>query len=166
MATVFGTWTIRKRLLAGFVAVGGLVGLVGMLATQRVNRIGDALHEIVAVSREVDQQSRLRTGLLQQIEAEKNFLLAGDPKYMEIHRKLRHDNEALIQTSLAEATTAGDGDKMAKLQTLAGAYKDYLSTFDEVMEMANQQKTDAAINHSVTRSSPRAEAMLAISDEL
>ncbi len=166
MATVFGTWTIRKRLLAGFVAVGGLVGLVGLLATQRVNVIGGALREIVAVSREVDQQSRLRTGLLQQIEAEKNFLLAGDPKYVELHKKLRHDNDVLIQSSLAEATAAGDTAKAASLQTLADAYKDYLSSFDEVIEMANAQKTDAAIFHSVTRSSPRAERMLAVSDEL
>jgi methyl-accepting chemotaxis protein len=166
MATVFGTWTIRKRLLAGFVAVGGLVGLVGLLATQRVNVIGRALREIVAVSREVDQQGRLRTSLLQQIEAEKNFLLAGDPKYIELHQKLRHDNDELIQSSLAEANAAGDTAKAASLQTLADAYKDYLSSFDEVIEMANAQKTDAAIFHSVTRSSPRAERMLAVSDEL
>jgi methyl-accepting chemotaxis protein len=166
MTTAFGGWTIRKRLLAGFVAVGGLVGLVGMLATQRVNRIGTALREIVAVSREVDQQGRLRTGLLQQIEAEKNFLLAGDPKYIELHRKLRRDNDALIQTSLAAATAAGDTAKAASLQSLAEDYKDYLSSFEEVLEMANAQKTDAAIFHSVTRSSPKAERMLATSDEL
>jgi methyl-accepting chemotaxis protein len=166
MTTVFGTWTIRKRLLAGFVAVGGLVGLVGALATQRVNRIGTALREIVAVSREVDQQGRLRTGLLQQIEAEKNFLLAGEPKYIELHRKLRRDNDALIQATLAEARAQGDTAKAAGLETLAEAYKDYLSSFDEVLEMANAQKTDAAIFHSVTRSSPRAERMLAVSDEL
>jgi CHASE3 domain sensor protein len=133
MTTVFGTWTIRKRLLAGFVAVGGLVGLVGTLATQRVNRIGTALREIVAVSREVDQQGRLRTGLLQQIEAEKNFLLAGEPKYIELHRKLRRDNDVLIQATLAEARAQGDTAKAAGLETLAEAYKDYLSSFDEVL---------------------------------
>jgi methyl-accepting chemotaxis protein len=166
MATAFGTWTIRKRLLAGFVAVGGLVGLVGLLATQRVNRIGSALREIVAVSREVDLQGRLRTGLLQQIEAEKNFLLAGDPKYIDLHRKLRRENDGLMQSSLADATTAGDTAKVARIQTLAEAYRDYLASFEEVLEMANAQKTDAAIFHSVTRSSPRAERMLAVSDEL
>jgi methyl-accepting chemotaxis protein len=166
MATVFGNWTIRKRLLAGFVAVGGLVGLVGMLATQRVNRIGTTLRAIVAVSEEVDQQTRLRTGLLQQVEAEKNFLLAGDPKYIELHRKLRRENDALIQAGIAEATQQGDTAKLASFSTLTESYKDYESSFDEVIEMANAQKTDAAIFHSVTRSSPKAERMLAVSDEL
>jgi methyl-accepting chemotaxis protein len=166
MTLAFDNWTIRKRLLAGFAAVGGLVGLVGVLATQRVNRIGGALREIVAVSEEVSQQSRLRTGLLQQIEAEKNFLLAGDPKYIELHRKLRHDNDALIQAGIAQAAAQGDTAKSQSFQTLAESYKDYESSFEEVIEMANAQKTDAAIFHSVTRSSPKAERMLAVSDEL
>jgi methyl-accepting chemotaxis protein len=118
------------------------------------------------VSEEVDQQSRLRTGLLQQLEAEKNFLLAGDPKYIELHRKLRRENDVLIQAGIAQATQQGDTAKGTSFQTLAEAYKDYESSFDEVIEMANAQKTDAAIFHSVTRSSPKAERMLAVSDEL
>ena len=164
--SVFGTWSIRGKLLAGFVAVGGLVGLVGTLGSQRVDRIGTALQAIVTVTEEVNQQSRLRTGLLQQIEAEKNFLLAGDPKYIELHRKLRGDNDALIKTELARAESQGDAAKTASLRTLSEAYADYESSFDEVVEMANAQKTDAAIWHSVTRSSPKAERMLAVSDEL
>ena len=163
---VLGTWSIRNKLLAGFIAVGGLVGLVGMLGSQRVDRVGAALQAIVTVTDEVNEQSRLRTGLLQQIEAEKNFLLAGDPKYIEVHRKLRRENEALIKTELARAETQADTAKSASLQTLSEAYRDYASSFDEVVEMTNAQKTDAAIWHSVTRSSPKAERMLAVSDEL
>ena len=50
----------------------------------------------------MDQQNRLRTGLLQQVEAEKNFLLAGDPKYIEVHaRRSAASNDALIKTQLA-----------------------------------------------------------------
>ena len=162
----FSSWTIRTKLLAGFAAVGGLVAIVGMLASQRVDRIGEALRAIVAVTDEVDQQNRLRTELLQQVEAEKNFLLAGDPKYTELHRKLRRENDALIKTELARAEAQGDAAKTASLRTLAEAYAEYGSSFDEVMEMVRAQKTDAAIFHSVTRSSPKAERMLAVSDEL
>jgi methyl-accepting chemotaxis protein len=163
----FGALTIRTRLLIGFVAVGGLVGLIGILATQRINRIGAALHAIVDVSAEVAEQNRLRTGLLQQVEAEKNFLLAGDPKYIELHRKLRRENDALLKEATTRAQRTGAAaSETAKLATLTEAYKEYESSFEEVVEMANAQKTDAAIWHSVTRSSPKAERMLAVSDEL
>jgi methyl-accepting chemotaxis protein len=166
MTHLFSAWTLRSKLLAGFAAVGGLVALVGMLASQRVDRIGDALRAIVLVTEEVNQQNRLRTELLQQVEAEKNFLLAGDPKYVELHRRLRRENDTLIKTELARSEAQGDAAKSASLRTLAEAYADYASSFDEVIEMANAQKTDAAIFHSVTRSSPKAERMLAVSDEL
>jgi methyl-accepting chemotaxis protein len=166
MTQVFTHWSIRSKLLAGFIVVGGLVGLVGWLASQRIERIGDALQAIVVVTEEVNEQNRLRTGLLRQVEAEKNFLLAGDPKYVELHRKLRRENDALIKTELARAETEGDTAKVASLRALAEAYQEYGSSFDEVIEMANAQRTDAAIFHSVTRSSPKAERMLAVSDEL
>jgi methyl-accepting chemotaxis protein len=166
MTRLFGSWTIRGRLLASFIAVGGLVGLIGMLATQRVDRVGAALRAIVIVSEEVSRQNRLRTGLLQQVEAEKNFLLSGDPKYPELHRKLRRETDTLIQAGLAQARDQGDAKKAASFKTLAEAYKEYLTTYDEVIEMAGAQKTDAAIHHSVTRASLKAEGMLAGSDEL
>jgi methyl-accepting chemotaxis protein len=166
MKRPLGTWTIRKRLLASFIAVGGLVALVGSLATLRVNQIGDALRAIVTVSEEVSRQNRLRTGLLQQVEAEKNFLLAGDPRNVEIHQRLRRENDALIQAGLVQAGEAADAKKAGSFRTLAEAYKEYLTTYDEVLEMARSQQTDAAIHHSVTRSSLKAERMLAVSDEL
>jgi len=166
MTPLFSTWSIRNKLLAGFIAVGALVGLVGWLASQRIDRIGQALRAIVVVTEEVTQQNRLRTELLQQVEAEKNFLLAGDPKYIELHRKLRRENDALIKAELARAEAQGDATKTASLRALAEAYGEYVSSFDEVIEMAQAQKTDAAIFHSVTRSSPKAERMLAVSDQL
>jgi CHASE3 domain sensor protein len=166
MTRLFGSWTIRGRLLASFVAVGGLVGLIGVLATQRVNRVGTALRAIVTVSEEVNRQNKLRTALLQQVEAEKNFLLSGDPKYPELHRKLRRETDALIQTGLAQAEEQGDAKKAASFRTLADAYKEYLTTYDEVIEMAGAQKTDAAIFHSVTRASLKAERMLGVSNDL
>jgi methyl-accepting chemotaxis protein len=166
MTHPFGNWTIRRRLLASFVAVGGLVGLVGMLATQRVNDVGTALRAIVTVSENVSRQNRLRTGLLQQVEAEKNFLLSGDPKYPELHRKLRRENDALIRAGIEQAGRQGDAKKAGDFRALAEAYAEYLTTYDEVIEMAGAQKTDAAIFHSVTRASPKAERMLAVSDEL
>ena len=166
MTNLFSSSSIRHKLLAGFIAVGGLVGLVGWLASQRIDRIGEALGAIVTVTEEVAQQNRLRTELLQQVEAEKNFLLAGDPKYVDLHRKLRRENDALIKTELARAESQRDATKTASLRALAEAYDEYGRSFDEVIEMANAQKTDAAIFHSVTRSSPKAERLLAISDEL
>ena len=166
MTQVFSYWSIRSKLLAGFIVIGGLVGLVGWLASQRIERIGDALQAIVVVTEEVNEQNRLRTELLRQVEAEKNFLLAGEPKYIELHRKLRRENDALIKTELVRAEAEGDTGKVAGLRTLAEAYQDYGSTFDEVIEMANSQKTDAAIFHSVTRSSPKAERMLDVSNQL
>jgi methyl-accepting chemotaxis protein len=158
--------SIRTKLLAGFIAVGGLVGLVGWLASQRISDIGETLTTIVVVSEEVNEQSRLRTELLRQVEAEKNFLLSGDPKYVDLHRKLRRENDALIKAELGRAGVEGDATKTASLEALAEAYREYGQSFDEVIEMAHAQKTDAAIFHSVTRSSPKAERMLALSDEL
>jgi methyl-accepting chemotaxis protein len=159
-------WSIRNKLLGCFIAVGGLVALVGWLASQRIDRIGEGLRAIVAVTEEVNQQGRLRTELLRQVEAEKNFLLAGDPKYVELHKKLRRDNDALIKAELGRAQADNDTAKTTSLTALAEAYQEYNKSFDEVVEMANAQKTDAAIYHSVWRSSPKAESMLAVSDEL
>jgi methyl-accepting chemotaxis protein len=165
MKQVFMNWTIRRKILAGFIATGALVGLVGFLGTQRVNRIGAAFDAVVSVSGAVDQQNRLRTGLLQQLEAEKNFLLAGDPKYLEAHKTLGRENDALIKAQLAQGEVDGTELKAAS-QSLAEAYADYKTAFDEVVQMTRDGKTDAAIWHSVTRSSPKAESMLAVSDQL
>jgi methyl-accepting chemotaxis protein len=166
MTRLFSTLTIRNKLLAGFVVVGTLVGLVGALAGQRVDRMGATVNAIVQVADEVNTQNRLRTELLRQVEAEKNFLLAGETKYVDLHRQLRRANDALIKSELARAEAQGDTTARASLQSLAEAYADYGSSFDEVVEMVNAQKTDAAIFHSITRSSPKAERMLAVSDEL
>jgi methyl-accepting chemotaxis protein len=165
MKQLLSNWTIRRKILAGFIATGALVGVVGFLGTQRVNRIGAAFDAVVSVSGAVDQQSKLRTGLLQQVEAEKNFLLAGDPKYVEIHKTLGRENDALIKAQLAQGETDG-GDLKVESQALADAYGEYKTAFDEVVGMVRDGKTDAAIWHSVTRSSPKAESMLAVSDKL
>jgi methyl-accepting chemotaxis protein len=165
MKHLITNWTIRRKILAGFIATGGLVGVVGYLGTQRVNRIGSAFDTVVSVSAAVDQQNRLRTGLLQQLEAEKNFLLGGDPKYIEAHKTLGRENDALIKTQLAQGEVDGTESKAAS-RALAEAYGDYKTAFEEVVQMTRDGKTDAAIWHSMTRSSPKAESMLAVSDQL
>jgi methyl-accepting chemotaxis protein len=165
MKHLITNWTIRRKILAGFIATGGLVGVVGYLSTQRVNRIGSAFDTVVSVSAAVDQQNRLRTGLLQQLEAEKNFLLGGDPKYLEAHKTLGRENDALIKTQLAQGDVDGTESKAAS-RALAEAYGDYKTAFEEVVQMTRDGKTDAAIWHSMTRSSPKAESMLAVSDQL
>ena len=95
-----GGLSIRSKLQVAFLALGALVGVVGFLATARIQHIGAALQAIHELNTEAQRQGRLRTSLLLQVEAEKNFLLSGDPKYLEIHAKLRRENETVIAAAL------------------------------------------------------------------
>ncbi|HXJ33511.1 MAG TPA: methyl-accepting chemotaxis protein [Candidatus Eisenbacteria bacterium] len=159
-----GNWTIRTKLLLSFVVVGALVAVVGLLASRRVDAIGNALQEIVQGNQEMAQQSRLRTGMLQQIEAEKNYLLSGYGKYVDVHRKLAHENDELLKA--LQTSADGDDEKATTLRALAGSYNEYKESFDQVQQMIADQKTDAAIFHSTTRSGAIAEKLISLSDEL
>jgi hypothetical protein len=142
------------------------VALVGWSASQRIDRIGEGLRSIVAVTDEVNQQGRPPHPAAAAGGSREELPPRRRPQVHRAPQEAPSENDALIKSELGRAQAENDTAKAAKLTALAETYQEYNGSFDEVVEMANAQKTDAAIYHSVWRSSPKAERMLAVSDEL
>jgi methyl-accepting chemotaxis protein len=158
---LFGAWTIGKKLTAGFLVMGLLVGAVGLFGSQKIDQVLRDLEEIVAKSKDVERLAEIEISMIEQINAEKNFLLSAEEKFTDLHEKLGREMEEIIKTGLREAEKEGDKARVAALEKIQKESDEYEEIFKGVMGLVKERKGEEAVRASLSRTDPQAERMIA-----
>jgi CHASE3 domain sensor protein len=83
MKSIFGTWTVKKKLLVGFLGVGALVLVVGLLGSQKLAQVRHDTEEVVRLNQDAERLAEIKIAMLAQVQAEKDYLLSGDSQFLE-----------------------------------------------------------------------------------
>src|SRR5689334_22118166 len=84
-------WTVGRKLIAGFLLVASLVGLVGVIGSQRINVAAHDAQNISVLGKDGARLCAIETLVEKQLALEGNFLLSGDLKYVAQHKKVHQE---------------------------------------------------------------------------
>jgi methyl-accepting chemotaxis protein len=151
------SWSIRTKLIAGFLAVAALIVIVSGVGARSLTIVRVDAEQIVRLSGAEKHLAVVRRSMLEQIRDEKDYLLSRDKKFLAQH-------EAHGKTFLAELettrTVGGETLLAGPLQRIATSAREYATTFDEIVELVNARRIDEAVELSQSRSDRAAEAVV------
>jgi len=124
--------SIRTRLVGGFLLVVAVIGVIGLLALKGLGEVGDVYDQAVAqYAGRVVGGLELQVALLDQVRAQKNYLLRGEPSYLDearaIGRRVRAARAKLWGQPLAP-------DEKAVLQQVEDEIQDLDMAFQRSIE--------------------------------
>src|SRR5262245_1499006 len=108
MKGMFVDWTIGKRLTGAFALMSLLVATVGIIGSVNLTTMRHDAGVITASAREAGRYALIQVDMLKQVEAEKDFLLSGDPKHREAHRALGVQIESALNDEIRRSREAGE----------------------------------------------------------
>ncbi|HYO75277.1 MAG TPA: methyl-accepting chemotaxis protein [Thermoanaerobaculia bacterium] len=151
------SWSIRTKLIAGFLAVAALIVAVSVVGVRSLTVVRNDAEEIVRLSGAEKHLAVVRRSMLEQIRDEKDYLLSADKKFVAQHeahaQTFRAELEIVRQLAAAEEIGAS-------LQRIQSASGEYASTFDEIVESVSARRVDEAVALSLSRSDRAAEAVV------
>ncbi len=134
--------TIGARLVGGFVVVVALIGIIGLIALR-------GLHEVAAGYDQAVRQYagravaglELQVAILDQVRAQKNYLLRGDPTYLDEAREIGRRVTGARAKLRAQYLDRGD---RALLQQIEREIDDLGETFHASVQTRQSSGIDAA----------------------
>jgi methyl-accepting chemotaxis protein len=157
---MYENWSIGKKLTGGFLVVAALVGVVGFFGAQRLEQLRKDMDEIVQFNSESARLAELEVLLLEQVQTEKDYLLSGDVKYSENHRRLATEQAKVIKALQTKAEDRGDKGLITGLARVEKENDDYERVFAEIEDLVKLQKIDDAIGLSLTKSNEESSQMI------
>jgi methyl-accepting chemotaxis protein len=145
-------WTIQKKLTAGFIATAALAGALGWVASRRIEQIVADMEQMTQYNRDIKDLAAMQALALQQVQAERRYLLSGDAAPLQTHAQLGQAIAAWFEENLAEARKTGKEIEIEALPKLAKSHQEYATTFAEITRLVKERKLDAAIKLSLTDS--------------
>jgi methyl-accepting chemotaxis protein len=153
-------WTMAKKLTAGFVLIAALVAVVGGFATERMGRMRIDAEEIIRYSDDEQHLAELEVLMLEEMNAEKDYLATADPRFLEAHKKLEHELDARLKETETLAEQRGDKSEGAALKKLTEEADDYQRAFQERAEGVKGRQADEAMSQALAKSDRTAEVMM------
>jgi methyl-accepting chemotaxis protein len=128
-----------KMRLGHKIAAIGAVGVLGLVIVGAIYLIGASVQERYRRAAADAQATSALTSdldvkLLESRQAEKDFLLRSDMKYVERHKTLDTAIDNDIETLRRQANSAGLDDLAQKIELVRGGYRNYASHFAAVAE--------------------------------
>ncbi len=154
-----GQWTIGKKLTSGFILVGLLVGVVGWIGSLRIGYVLESLEQIVALEYNTKALSDIEALMLKQIQAEKDFLLSGETRYVSLHKKYEGEIEDAFRDALIGFERTGNEAEAVDLHSVKQANDLYNEGFRTLLLLVEQGKKDTAMEMSLGTSQELADEM-------
>jgi len=152
--------SIGARLIGGFLVVVALIAITGLIALNGIDEVSDHYQGgFDAYSERALVASGLEVALLEQVRAQKNYLLRGEPRYLEEGARWGDQVRAARARLGNQGMTPSDG---ALLERLDASLDDLSKAYQAHMEIRETQGIAAA--DRVMRG--KAAATLAIVDQL
>ena len=120
--------SISARLIGGFLAVVALIAITGFIALRGIDEVSTHYQEgFGAYSERALVASGLEVALLEQVRAQKNYLLRGEPRYLDEAARWGERVQAARAKLGKQRLTPSDGALLAQLdaslEDLAQAYR-------------------------------------------
>jgi len=154
-----GLWTVGRKLTAGFLSVAALVGVVGIVGSQRLGAAARDAKEIDEFGNDESRLCKVDTAIESELDIEDEYLLSGDAKYIAQHKKAFQEATALLKEAEESAQKEQQKTEAEQLRRAAAELEEYESTFQEVVELVKAKKVDEAITLSMSRSNAEAEQL-------
>src|SRR5215510_12749594 len=145
MKGIFHNWTIGKRLTGAFALMSMLVATVGMIGSANLTTMRRDAGVITTSAREAGRYALIQVDMLKQVEAEKDYLLSGDPKHREAHRTLGRQIEAALNDEIKRSRDVGDAKRAEALEQVKSKSSGYEATFAEVTALYEQRHVNEAV---------------------
>jgi methyl-accepting chemotaxis protein len=152
---------ISRRMLAGFLAIAAVGGLIGVIGSERLAHVRRDTEEVVMLDGLSSRLARIETLMLVQLQAEKEYLLSGEGRYLEAHDTAERELATVLREARDAADKAGRSREAAALQKVGAESEDYDRSFQEVVALAKAQRKEEAIAYSLNHSDQEAEQMTA-----
>jgi len=159
MNDLIGKWTIKKKLIAGFLFVGFLVGLVGLIGSQRLASIRQDVVGMSSEIKDAEEVAVIEADMLEQVKAEKDYILTGDSKFLEEHKNWAQEIDKGFSKVLASAEKANDKERTSEINAIKEQSDAYRATFEQVVGLVGEKKINEAINLSSSKADADAAEM-------
>lgn len=166
MKNRLGIWTVKRKLVAGFLGVGLLVGVVGFIGSHQLSKVHRGMSEIVRLNKDVKRLNSIEPTLSRQMKAEKDYLLSSDPKHLKTHEDLKQVVMKILEVTRKGAEKAGNKEELASLQKIQGQHKQYELKFKKLIDLVKEKKTAKAFDFSLNESDPMGKKIIAETQEL
>ena len=166
MKGIFRNWTIAKKLTGAFALMSMLVAAVGLIGSANVRRVREDASVITTSAREAGRFAVIQVDMLRQIAAEKDYILSGDQKHRDGHRRLGQAVEAALDAEVKKARESGNARRAADLEQVKAKSLGYEATFQEVAALVAEKQTNEAVNVSLNESEIRAGQMVSALNDL
>src|SRR5690349_13747352 len=151
------TWTIGKKLTSGFLLIAVMTVALGLVGSSCLATARKDAEEIMQLAEDRETLGSVEALVYKLETAEDEFLLSGEPKYVEEHHKLAVRTTELLQTAQQRAVQAKLKVEAELVHKTIGELEDSVSVFQEIVEQVKLGKVDDAIRNSLTRSNQEAE---------
>jgi methyl-accepting chemotaxis protein len=149
---MFANMALAKKMTLAFAMVALLVAAVGAYSAFQITHVNKDTQEILEFDREQETLSSLETKMLEEIQAEKDYILSSDGRYVDTHKSREREIDELFRTQIARSVEKGDAAFADELKRAAALNDDYESTFREVADLVKDKKLEEATKISLTRS--------------
>jgi methyl-accepting chemotaxis protein len=160
------TWTIGKKLTAGFLLVAAMVLAVGLVGQRGINNVAHDAEEISVLGKDATDLCEIETVVERQLVIEGNYLLTGDAKYLGQHKRLGQEMAGLLREVEETAAQHGQTEELAQLKKVRERIDDYNATFEGIVEDVKAGKVDQAISRSLTEANAEVDDILKLINEI
>jgi methyl-accepting chemotaxis protein len=155
-----GDITIGKKLYAGFLALALAVGTVGIVGSRQLAYTVSEMERMARLAEGQERLADIQVAMLNQLKAEKGYLLSQDLDYLGQHKKYGEEIARLIQTSLEAESARGETGRLSELEALAAQNQEYSKIFEEVAGLMTSGLVKDAVRMSRDQSDTRAGRMI------
>jgi two-component system sensor histidine kinase UhpB len=152
--------SIGTRLVGGFLVAVGLIGAIGLVALAGLRDVTTHYSRAIRVySDRAVVALRLKTALLEQVKAQKNYLIRGDAQYLKEVREQGHLVRAARDQLAAGAAAPADRALLAELDAA-------LESLDQGFEAEITMRQTRGIEAADKLTRGRAAAVVAVLDRI
>lgn len=158
---MFANMALAKKLTGAFALVALLVAAVGAYAVRQINLVNQDTQDIMVLDHEEGIYAEIEVKMLQQIQAEKDYLLSSDARYVDSHSRLEREVGDLIREAAALAQKSADTSRISAVRDVQSESDTYAATFREAADLVKAKRLDEAVKLSLTKSDVQGEKMVA-----
>lgn len=153
-------WTIRKKIIGGFLAVSLLMVIVSGLSFAFLKEVDTSYTELVDVQAKVLLNAKaIQVQATQMNSSLRDYLLTQDPEAAKKMEEASKELSALVSSTMEIASTPETKDALGKIETLNKQY-------DEVKNQILSVSSDRALEIATTTLFPLSRDIRAVADEI
>ncbi len=152
--------TLVKQLRLGFLTLAVCAALVVAVVGERIMHTRTIVDQMVVLGADSESLAEVEVAMLEQSQAEKNYLLSGKAQNLDEHQAFEAEVESGLKSAIAEAEKAGRKDETEALKGVVRQQAEHEKVFQKLAELVKAGNSKDAIQLSVNDSEEKANQAL------